>query len=88
MTSFSHKFIKWVKTLPLTFKKAEKVKVAGSAMKGQNVCFTGFRNEALEKAIDKTRKNMEKSASELDFPEAARLRDEIAALQSLLKNKF
>jgi len=44
--------------------------------------------EALEKAIDKTRKNMEKSASELDFPEAARLRDEIAALQSLLKNKF
>lgn len=45
------KFIKWVKTLPLTFKKAEKVKVAGSEMKGQNVCFTGFRNEALEKAI-------------------------------------
>lgn len=45
------KFIKWVQTLPLTFKKAEKVKVAGSSMKGQNVCFTGFRNEALEKAI-------------------------------------
>jgi excinuclease ABC subunit B len=43
--------------------------------------------EALEKAIEKTRKNMEKAASELDFIEAARFRDELAELQVLLRNK-
>ena len=43
--------------------------------------------EALEKAIEKTRKSMEKAASELDFIEAARFRDEMADLQKLLKNK-
>ena len=42
---------------------------------------------ALEKAIEKTRKNMEKAASELDFIQAARLRDEISDLQTLLRNK-
>jgi excinuclease ABC subunit B len=42
---------------------------------------------ALEKVIEKTRKSMEKAASELDFVEAARLRDEMADLQKLLKNK-
>lgn len=42
---------------------------------------------ALEKAIEKTRKNMEKAASELDFIQAARLRDEISDLQMLLRNK-
>jgi excinuclease ABC subunit B len=42
---------------------------------------------ALEKAIEKTRKNMEKAASELDFIQAARLRDEISDLQVLLRNK-
>jgi len=46
-----------------------------------------MNREALEKTIEKTRKSMEKAASELNFPEAARLRDEIAALQRLLKNK-
>jgi excinuclease ABC subunit B len=43
--------------------------------------------EALEKAIQKTRKSMEKAASELNFIEAARFRDEMADLQKLLKNK-
>lgn len=43
--------------------------------------------EALEKAIDKTRKNMEKAAAELDFIQAARFRDEIAELQKLLRGK-
>ncbi|NMC39296.1 MAG: excinuclease ABC subunit UvrB [Bacteroidales bacterium] len=43
--------------------------------------------EALEKAVEKTRKNMEKAASELDFIQAARFRDELAELQRLLKNK-
>jgi excinuclease ABC subunit B len=42
---------------------------------------------ALEMAIEKTRKNMEKAASELDFVQAARLRDEITELQTLIRNK-
>jgi excinuclease ABC subunit B len=42
---------------------------------------------ALEKAIEKTRKNMEKAASELDFIQAARFRDELSDLQILLRNK-
>jgi excinuclease ABC subunit B len=46
-----------------------------------------MNSEALEKAIEKTRKNMEKAASELDFIEAARFRDELADLQKLLRNK-
>ena len=44
--------------------------------------------EALEKAIEKTRKSMEKAASELDFIEAARFRDELVELQVLLRNKL
>jgi excinuclease ABC subunit B len=43
--------------------------------------------EALEKAIDKTRRNMEKAASELDFVQAARFRDELAELQDILRSK-
>jgi len=46
-----------------------------------------MNREALEKAIEKSRKNMEKAASELNFIEAARFRDEIADLQKLLRNK-
>ena len=42
---------------------------------------------ALEKAIEKTRKSMEKAASDLDFIEAARFRDEMVDLQSLLRGK-
>ncbi|MFH1119742.1 MAG: excinuclease ABC subunit UvrB [Bacteroidota bacterium] len=41
--------------------------------------------EQLEKAINQTRKAMEKSAKELDFIEAARLRDELFSLQEILK---
>jgi excinuclease ABC subunit B len=47
-----------------------------------------MNREALEKAIEKTRKNMEKAASELDFIEAARFRDEMAELQKLLRSKL
>ena len=43
--------------------------------------------EALEKTIKKTRKAMEKAASELNFIEAAQYRDEIAALENLLRKK-
>ncbi len=41
--------------------------------------------QQLEKALLQTRKSMEKAAKELDFIEAARLRDEMFALQELLK---
>ncbi len=44
-------------------------------------------NVALEKAIEKTKLLMEKAAKELNFPEAARLRDEMFALQGLAKKK-
>ncbi len=47
-----------------------------------------MNREALEKAIEKTKRQMEKAASELNFIEAARFRDEMADLQKLLKNKI
>ncbi len=43
--------------------------------------------EALEKAIEKARKNMEKAAADLDFIEAARYRDEMSDLQGILRSK-
>ncbi len=42
-------------------------------------------SKALEKALKKTRKQMEASAAKLDFVEAARLRDEMYAYEKLLK---
>jgi excinuclease ABC subunit B len=38
--------------------------------------------------IKNTRKNMEKAAKEMNFMEAAKLRDEMFAMQQLLKEKF
>jgi len=46
-----------------------------------------LKPEALEMAILKTKKEMEKAAKELDFIEAARLRDEMFAMQKLLKER-
>jgi len=46
-----------------------------------------MNREALEKAIEKAKKSMEKAASELDFVEAARYRDEMADLNKLLRSK-
>lgn len=43
--------------------------------------------EALEKAIKKARKSMEKAAAQLDFIEAARYRDEAAELEAMLRKK-
>ena len=40
--------------------------------------------EQLERAVQQTKKNMEKAAKELDFIEAARLRDEMYELQKML----
>ena len=44
--------------------------------------------EALQKAIDKTKKQMERAADKLDFMEAARLRDEMFELQKVMAEKF
>jgi excinuclease ABC subunit B len=41
----------------------------------------------LEKLATKTQKDMEKAAKELDFITAARLRDELAQIKELLKQK-
>lgn len=43
--------------------------------------------KALEKAIDNTKKSMEKAAKLLDFVEAARLRDEMYSLQRILNER-
>ena len=43
--------------------------------------------KALEKALKNTKKQMEAAASKLDFVEAARYRDEMYALEKLLKTK-
>jgi excinuclease ABC subunit B len=43
--------------------------------------------EQLGKAVEKSRKAMEKAAAALDFIEAARLRDEIEGMKRLMSNK-
>lgn len=43
--------------------------------------------DGLRKLIDKTKRGMEKAARELDFIEAARLRDEMQELEKLMKQK-
>jgi excinuclease ABC subunit B len=45
-----------------------------------------MNKDQLQKTIQQTRRSMEKSAKELNFPEAARLRDEMQELQKLLEN--
>ena len=45
-------------------------------------------SEQLQKAINRTRKEMEKAAKALDFFEAAKYRDELFALEKLLNEKF
>lgn len=46
-----------------------------------------MNKEEIAKLIQKTQKNMEKAARELDFIEAARLRDEFLDLKKLLETK-
>ena len=43
--------------------------------------------EELQKLISKARKQMEEAVKELDFMEAARLRDEMYALQNMMNSK-
>ena len=42
-------------------------------------------HDQLKKAITKTKRSMEKAAKELDFIEAARFRDELMALEKLVR---
>lgn len=42
----------------------------------------------MQKAIDKTRKDMQKAAKEMDFLMAARLRDEMFALEKVFEERF
>ncbi len=48
---------------------------------------TYMSEEALQKSIQKTERDMKKAAKALDFVEAARLRDEMYRLQQLLEQK-
>ena len=43
--------------------------------------------DGLEKAVEKTKKQMQAAAKDLDFIEAARLRDEMFALQALIQER-
>ena len=63
------------------YTEPEKVNIAADPV----VSYMG--KNALEKAIEKTKKAMEKAASELNFVEAARLRDEMYEYEKLLGNK-
>ena len=47
-----------------------------------------MNKEQLQKALQKARKDMEKAAKELDFNEAARLRDEMYDLQKRIKEAY
>ncbi|MNL83236.1 excinuclease ABC subunit B [compost metagenome] len=42
----------------------------------------------LKKAIDTVRKKMEKAAKEMDFLEAAKLRDEMFSLEKIFDERF
>jgi len=46
-----------------------------------------MNTEALQKAMEQARNNMEKAASELDFIKAAKYRDEMAAFQELIVSR-
>ncbi len=43
--------------------------------------------QAIQEAIEKTKKEMQKAAKQLDFIEAAHLRDEMKGLEKLLEEK-
>ncbi|MCX8019700.1 MAG: excinuclease ABC subunit UvrB [Chitinophagaceae bacterium] len=72
------------------FYRDEAERNLGSAAEPDTEYDTGLTIPQLEKQINKTKKEMEKAARQLDFIEAARLRDEMFRLQKKLeelKNK-
>ncbi len=46
-----------------------------------------MNRQAIQEAVEKTKKEMQKAAKQLDFIEAARLRDEMKGLEKLLEKK-
>jgi excinuclease ABC subunit B len=66
---------------PRPYREPEKIDIAADPV------VKYMNREALEKAIEKARLSMEKAASELNFVEAARFRDEMYAYQELLKKQ-
>ena len=68
--------------IPELIAKAEKVKSGELTPKTLKVRM--MSKEEIKKLADRTKKAMEKAAKELDFMEAAKLRDELKALQALI----
>ena len=64
-----------------TYREPEKTDIAADPV----VKYMDYH--ALEKTIEKTKRSMEKAAKELDFIEAARLRDEMYELEKILHSK-
>lgn len=60
---------------------------AGEASVAADPVVQYMSRDALEKAIQKTKKEMEKAAKELDFIQAAQYRDEMFKLKALLEKK-
>jgi excinuclease ABC subunit B len=69
----------------LALRKAKYEQPEISAIAAEEIISYGNPNE-LEKHIKSTRKAMEKAAKELDFIEAARLRDLLFELEKKIKN--
>jgi len=66
---------------PATYVEQESISIAAEAK-------VKYASKAqLQKAVEQTKKAMEKAAKEMDFIEAARLRDEMFELEVLLKKK-
>ncbi len=76
---------------PTTIKKENKMALSGGYEQKQDLSIAAdpvvqyMKPEEVEKLIKKTKKEMEKAAKELNFVEAAKLRDEMFALQEVLK---
>lgn len=67
-------------------KKAEEALEASNVVLDPLVAYMNKSN--LMKTIENTKKEMLEMAKELDFMKAAKLRDEVAALEKILKEKF
>ena len=68
-------------TKPKPYIESEEVNIAADPV----VAY--MDKEGIEKMIEKTKKSMEKAAKDLDFMEAARLRDEMLSLEKLKEGK-
>jgi excinuclease ABC subunit B len=63
---------------PVPYIENESINIAADPI------FKSMNKDQLNKAIDETKKRMNKAAKDLDFMEAARLRDEMFAMQAQL----